>query len=175
MRAGGSAREAEFAEFVAARRPSMVRTATLLAAGDGHRAEDLVQTALTKLFIAWRRVEPGAREAYAQRVLVNCFLDLTRKPWWKRESSHDTLPEPHRGATEPADVGCGDTVRRALELLPPGQRAVVLLRHWLDLDVAECAGLLGVNPGTVKSQTARGLSKLRELLSEDVETEKGKR
>jgi len=162
-------RDREFAEFVGARRAQLVRTARLLTAGDEHTAEDLVQTALTKLYLAWPRVEAGGAEAYARRVLVNTFIDLTRKPWWRREAVAEELPDAALRGSLAGAVAESDAVRAALAALPDGQRTAVVLRHWLDLDVAECARLMKVDPGTVKSQTARGLAKLRTLLADDVE------
>lgn len=161
-------RDAEFAEFVGARRPALVRTARLLTAGDVHLAEDLVQTALTKLYVAWPRVRSANAEPYARTVLVNAFTDLTRRPWWRRETSSESVPDRMDGAA-PIPDGSGDAVRAALAALPAGQRTAVVLRHWLDLDVAECARLMRVDPGTVKSQTARGLAKLRTLLDDELE------
>jgi RNA polymerase sigma-70 factor (sigma-E family) len=160
-------RDAAFRAFVAARRPALVRTATLLAAGDAHAAEDLVQTALTRLYVAWPRVDrEHGPEAYARRILVNALIDEQRRPWSRRESSRAELPD--TAAEPPASAEDRDAVRRALAGLAPRMRAAVVLRHWLGYDVAECAQLLGCSEGTVKSQTARGLDRLRTLLSDDL-------
>jgi RNA polymerase sigma-70 factor (sigma-E family) len=161
-------RDEEFRAFVTARRATLLRTATLLAAGDTHLAEDLVQTALTKLYVAWPRVERDrGPEHYARRILVNALVDEQRRPWRRRETSRaelpDTAPAPAGGTAEDLDA-----VRRALGLLAPRMRAAVVLRHWLGYDVAECAHLLSCSEGTVKSQTARGLDRLRDLLSDDL-------
>jgi RNA polymerase sigma-70 factor (sigma-E family) len=161
-------RDEHFQAFVAARRPALVRTATLLAAGDSHLAEDLVQTALTRLYVAWPRVDRDqGPERYARRILVNALVDERRRPWRRRETSRSELPD-----TELAPTGASaedrDAVRRALGELAPRMRAAVVLRHWLGYDVAECAELLSCSAGTVKSQTARGLDRLRELLSDDL-------
>ncbi len=56
----------------------------------------------------------------------------------------------------------------ALQQLPPMQRKTVLLRHWLDLSVAETAKELQISEGTVKSHTSRGLASLRTVLTADV-------
>jgi RNA polymerase sigma-70 factor (sigma-E family) len=160
-------RDAAFRAFVAARRPALLRTATLLAAGDAHAAEDLVQTALTRLYVAWPRVDRAhGPEAYARRILVNALIDERRRPWSRRESSRAELPDVPADA--PASAEDRDAVRRALAALAPRMRAAVVLRHWLGYDVAECAHLLGCTEGTVKSQTARGLDRLRALLSDDL-------
>ena len=160
-------READFRAFVSARRPALLRTATLLAAGDAHLAEDLVQTALTRLYVAWHRVDrERGPEHYARRILVNALVDEQRRPWRRRETSRAELPDVP--ATEPTGDEHHDAVRRALVELGPRMRAAVVLRHWLGYDVAECAQLLDCSEGTVKSQTARGLDRLRTLLSEDL-------
>ncbi len=161
-------RDEEFLAFVTARRATLLRTATLLAAGDTHLAEDLVQTALTKLYVAWPRVERDrGPEHYARRILVNALVDEQRRPWRRRETSRAELPDtaaaPAGGTAEDRDA-----VRQALGLLAPRMRAAVVLRHWLGYDVAECAHLLSCSEGTVKSQTARGLDRLRDLLSDDL-------
>jgi RNA polymerase sigma-70 factor (sigma-E family) len=152
---------------VHARRPQLLRLATLLAAGDAHLAEDLVQTALTRLYVAWWRVEKDqGAEAYCRRILVNAVVDERRRPWRRSETSRADVPEvpvAEGGSTEDRDA-----VRAALAELAPRMRAAVVLRHWLGYDVAECAQLLGCSEGTVKSQTARGLDRLRLLLSDDL-------
>ena len=163
--AGG--RDAEFGAFVHARRPQLLRLATLLAAGDAHLAEDLVQTALTRLYVAWWRVEKDqGAEAYCRRILVNAVVDERRRPWRRSETSRADVPEVP--VAEGGSAEDRDAVRAALAELGPGMRAAVVLRHWLGYDVAECAQLLGCSEGTVKSQTARGLDRLRLLLSDDL-------
>ena len=162
----GAGRDAEFGAFVQARRPALVRLATLLAAGDAHLAEDLVQTALTRLYVAWWRVERDqGPEAYARRILVNAVVDERRRPWRRAESTRSELPELPATAV---DHESRDAVRAALAELGPRMRAAVVLRHWLGYDVAECADLLRCSEGTVKSQTARGLDRLRQLLADDL-------
>jgi RNA polymerase sigma-70 factor (sigma-E family) len=160
-------RDPQVAAFVHARRPALLRLATLLAAGDPHLAEDLVQTALTRLYVAWWRVDRDqGPEAYCRRILVNAVVDERRRPWRRSETSRAELPEvadPGTGSAEDRDA-----VRAALASLGPRMRAAVVLRHWLGYDVAECAALLGCSEGTVKSQTARGLDRLRALLSHDL-------
>jgi RNA polymerase sigma-70 factor (sigma-E family) len=165
-------REVDFRSFVTARRAALVRTATVLAAGDPHQAEDLVQTALTRLYVAWHRVDRDrGPEHYARRILVNALVDEQRRPWRRRETSRAELPDTvvaHDGTAED-----GDAVRRALAELAPRMRAAVVLRHWLGYDVAECAQLLDCSEGTVKSQTARGLDRLRALLSDELTVSTG--
>jgi RNA polymerase sigma-70 factor (sigma-E family) len=135
----------------------MVTTARLLTAGDAELAEDLVQTALVKVYVSWHRVL-GEPAAYARRVLVNCFVDHRRKPAVRREQATDEVPD----TVAPAGPAALDpALVAALAELPARMRAAVVLRHVHDLSVEETAALLGCSTGTVKSQTARGLDKLR--------------
>jgi RNA polymerase sigma-70 factor (sigma-E family) len=155
-----SSRDAAFAEFVAARQTHLRRAAYALT-GDWHRAEDLLQTALVKLYVAWPRLrEPAAAEAYTRRILVRSNIDEARRPW-RRES-----PGLH-GQDEP--VNAPEYTERsalvdALQTLPSMQRKVVVLRHMLDLSVSETASELGISEGTVKSHTSRGLTALEKAL-----------
>ena len=90
----GGGRDGEFAAFVQARRAALLRLATLLAAGDGHLAEDLVQTALTRLYVSWWRVDKEhGPEAYCRRILVNTLVDERRRPWRRSETSRAELPD----------------------------------------------------------------------------------
>ncbi|KAA2260135.1 SigE family RNA polymerase sigma factor [Solihabitans fulvus] len=155
-------RDAEFVEYVDARALVMRRTAYLLC-GDWHRAEDLVQTALTKIYVAWPRLrKDGSVDAYSRKVLVRTAIDESRRAFRRRETVVDTLPEV---PAAPGNVDDTVDVRRALVQLPAGQRATVVLRYWEDLTVAETARLLGCTEGTVKSQASKGLATLRRLLA----------
>jgi RNA polymerase sigma-70 factor (sigma-E family) len=159
-------REEEFRAYVTERRPALLRTATLLAAGDRHLAEDLVQQTLVAMYVAWPRIRRSAGpDGYAYRTLVHALTDQTRRGFWRRERSTDVLPEPEPAAGLAMEDR--DAVRRALAALPAGMRAAVVLRHWLELDVKETAAALGCTQGNVKSQTARGLERMRELLAAD--------
>jgi RNA polymerase sigma-70 factor (sigma-E family) len=156
--------DAAFIEFVDARRGGLVRTAYLLC-GDWHRAEDLVQQALVKLYTAWPRVVgQGGEDAFVRRILLNTHLDDWR---WRRRRPETPVGE-HWNAdpAPPSGSDDRDALRRALALLPEGQRKVVVLRFWLDLSVEQVAADLGVTTGTVKSQSARGLDRLRSLLGD---------
>ncbi|HEV2783461.1 MAG TPA: SigE family RNA polymerase sigma factor [Actinophytocola sp.] len=158
-------RDAEFGEFLDSRAVVMRRTAYLLCGGDWHRAEDLVQTTLTKIYVAWPRLRRGGNvDAYSRKVMVRSAIDESRRAWRRRESVVDELPEV---AGPPAGVDDAIDVRRALARLPAGQRAVVVLRYWEDLSVTETAQALGKSEGTIKSQAAKGLATLRRLLAED--------
>jgi RNA polymerase sigma-70 factor (sigma-E family) len=149
--------EADFDAFVVARSPALLRTAYLLV-GDESLAEDLLQTALTKSWFAWKRIT-GEPESYVRRVLVT-----TSASWWRRRWTRETptaeLPE--RRSTDGADrLMDRQDLWDALGRLPRRQRAVVVLRYLEDRTEAETAQLLGCTVGTVKSQCAKALAKLR--------------
>ena len=148
-----------FAEYVGARRPLMYRTAWVLC-GDPHQAEDLVQHVLTKLYVAWPRVSRmDSVDGYVRRMLVNANVDRLR-----RRREHTGL----EGWDRPAESDDTDAVldlRDALSRLAPGQRRALVLRHLWGLSVDETAVALGVAPGTVKSQTADAMTRLRTLLA----------
>jgi RNA polymerase sigma-70 factor (sigma-E family) len=159
-------REAGFGEYVAERRAHLYRTAYLLC-GDPHRAEDIVQQALTKLYAAWPRASRlDSVDAYARRVVVNAHIDETRRPW-RRERPVDATTQ--AGLDRPVEPGLApedsDALWTALRGLAPGQRRAVVLRHYWGLSVDETAADLGISPGTVKSQTSDALARLREALS----------
>jgi RNA polymerase sigma-70 factor (sigma-E family) len=153
--------EDEFTEFVAARRLHMRRFAYLLCR-DWHQAEDLVQTAFAKLYVAWSRIRRAeSEESYVRRTIVRAYLDERRRPW-RRETVLDRLPD----RTEPEGLSYeeSDELRRAVRDLPARQRAALVLRHWWGLSVEEAAADLGVTAGTVKSNTARAVERLRNVL-----------
>jgi RNA polymerase sigma-70 factor (sigma-E family) len=158
----GATRDEEYSEYVEQRRTQLRRIAYLLC-GDVHKAEDLVQTALMKLYVAWPRVQrAGNVDAYVRRILVNSGIDESRRPWRREQAGLDGL--------EPSmDEGFADEDRRALlealASLPPGQRRVVVLRYFLGMSVEETAGDLHCSTGTVKSQSSRALARLNELLT----------
>lgn len=159
-------RDAEFIDFTARHRTDLVRMATLLTAGDLASAEDLVQTTLTRLYLAWPRVRAADnRLAYARTSLTHVFVDETRRAHRRRESVTADPETGERPVRAEWDSGDRDLVRSALLDLPPRQRAVVVLRHWLDLDVAQTARMLGCSTGTVKSQNSRALDHLRVALT----------
>lgn len=164
--AGGrtGARDEEFLAFAHGARSPLLRTAVMLTAGDHHLAEDLVQIALTKVYVAWPTVrDDDRRTAFARRVLVHAFVDQTRTAWWRRERGSGELPE--IAVDPPSGVLERPGLEAALAQLPPRMRAVVVLRYWLDLDVAETAAHLGCSPGTVRGQSSRALAGLRRVLA----------
>jgi RNA polymerase sigma-70 factor (sigma-E family) len=158
-------RDEDFSAFVQTKRTGLVRSACLLTAGDTHLAEDLVQTALARLYVAWPKVRrSGTEAAYVWRIIVNAHIDEVRRPGRRREHHVPEPPETAEPVTFP-DGLVGGEVRAALAALPPRMRAAVVLRHWLDLSVEETADLLNCSAGTVKSQTAKATSRLRDLLT----------
>lgn len=144
----------DFDEFVSARSTALLRTAYLLT-HDHALAEDLLQTALTKAWSAWRRIDDNP-EAYVRRILVNTYASWWRRKW-NGEYATEELPE--EASAHPQE-GSHD-LWTALGRLPRRQRAVVVLRYFEDLTEAETARLLGCSIGTVKSQAAKALAKLR--------------
>lgn len=158
-------RDSEFTEFVTEHRDALLRVARLLAAGDEAAAEDVLQTTLTRLYVKWRHVRRADnRLGYARASLTHTFIDETRRA----HRRHETTVDQTLGERESAVIHDGElrtVVAQALADLAPRQRAVVVLRHWLDLDVTETARVLGCSPGTVKSQNARALAHLREALA----------
>jgi len=156
------ARDQPFVEYVAARRAKLYRTAYLIC-GDAHRADDLVQTALSKAYVAWPRLEQaGNVDAYVRQILVNAHVDETRRSWRRERPG---LPEID-GATPATEHEGHEDLWAALRALAPGQRRVVVLRHYWGLSTEETAAELGISPGTVKSQTSDALARLRRALSE---------
>ncbi len=153
------AERAGFSEYVVARRPLMYRTAWVLC-GDHHQAEDLVQHVLTKLYVAWPRVaRMDSVDGYVRTMLVNANLDRVRR---RREfAGLEGFDQPTREVDHDSELD----LRAALTELAPGQRRAVALRHLWGLSVEETAAELGIAPGTVKSQTADAVRRLRELLA----------
>jgi RNA polymerase sigma-70 factor (sigma-E family) len=159
-------RDTEFVEFVTAQRTALLRMARLLTAGEEASAEDLVQTTLTRLYVHWPRVRrAGNPVGYARTSLTHAFVDEQRRAYKRRETPTDTIQEP---TVHEQDHDLPQTVLAALRTLAPRQRAVVVLRHFLDLDVAQTARILGCTTGTVKSQNAKALDRLRSVLEPEI-------
>ncbi|WP_343230818.1 SigE family RNA polymerase sigma factor [Yinghuangia seranimata] len=151
---------ADFHEFAKARWPRLVQTAFLLT-GDHGDAEDLVQTALAKAYVAWHKVRASdSPDAYVRRILANCNSDRFRR---RRVTQLLSALVPDRADTAPQHGRFEerDALLAALARLPMRQRAVVVLRYWEDMSQEEVAQTLGCTVGTVKSQAAKGLAKLR--------------
>jgi RNA polymerase sigma-70 factor (sigma-E family) len=156
-------REAAYVEYVASRQGRLRRIAYALC-GDWHQAEDLLQTALTKLYVAWPRVHRDGREdAYVRQILVRTNIDAHRRARRQELPGLDGLDDAVPDST--TMVADRSELFEALQRLPQMQRKAVLLRHWLDLSVDQTARELGIGQGTVKSHTARGLAALQAALT----------
>lgn len=148
----------DFTDYVEARWPKLVRSAVLLGCTPAE-AEDLVQSALERCLVKWRRVASAHDpDAYVHRVLINAFIS-SRRRHWTREQPADVLPEASR-PDETGRVDDTDVVLRALNELTSDQRAAVVLRYYVHLSEQQMASVLGVAEGTVKSRLSRALKKL---------------
>jgi RNA polymerase sigma-70 factor (sigma-E family) len=153
--------ETAFDEFLAARSTALLRTAILVCGASAADAEDLVQSALEKVYRHWPRIRHDNPGAYARRVVVNTAISAARRKRILREITFARLPDtPARGH----DLDLREVLMAELRRLPARMRAVVVLRYWEDLSEAETAALLGCSTGTVKSQAARGLARIRERM-----------
>jgi RNA polymerase sigma-70 factor (sigma-E family) len=149
----------DFASFYAAARPTLLRT-TYAVTGDRQLAEDAVQVAFAQAYAAWWRVtRADDPTAYVRRIAINAALGHGRRAFFRRETSTDRLPD------RPTDPGIDalerDEVWRAVQALPPRQRAVVVLRYYEQLDDDAIADLVGCSPATVRSHASRALKTLR--------------
>ncbi len=147
-----------FEDFVSARGQALQRFGFLLT-GDWALAEDLVQTAFSRAYPRWSRIESDVPEAYVKKVMVNTWSSWWRRRW-RGELPAATLPDVAAGDPYPA-VDRRHAVKSALAGLPHRQRLVLVLRYHEDLSEQQVAELLGISVGTVKSQAAKGLAKLR--------------
>ena len=156
-------RDAGYCEYVEVRLPALRRLALLLCQ-DRHRADDLVQQAVIRLYVHWARASAAANtDAYVNAILVREFLHEQRSVWTRRVSVTDQVPE---APILTADRDGLMDLQAAGAALPPGQRATLVLRYYCDLDVDRTAAALGCTTGTVKSQTAKALAALRIHLGE---------
>lgn len=146
--------EQGFTDWASGCQRHLVRSAYLLT-GDVHRAEDLVQEALTKVALRWPRLHDGNALAYARRIIVHDNIS-----WWRRR--RDILVETREEASPVTEPEVALVVQRSLQRLTRSQRAVVVLRHFDDLTERETAEILGVSIGTIKSQNAAALARLRD-------------
>ena len=156
----------DFLGWLASSRDGLRKTAYLLC-GDWYLADDLVQDTLTRLFGVWGRIAgSGSPRPYARKILVNLYLDHQRRPS-RREFPQAQVPEAP-GAEQAHSVdGDRDRLMTALRQVPPGQRAVLVLRYWEDLSIEQTAQILGTSAGNVRSQASRGLEHLRTALESD--------
>lgn len=153
----------EFDAFVLGAWPRLFRTAYALT-GNRADAEDMLQNAFAKAYSNWRRVRRAeSTEAYVHRIVVNETITMWRRRW--RHVEHSTGTPPDTTAPNHADsVGERDSMWAAVQTLPARQRAVVVLRYYEDLSERDIAAVLGITPGTVKSQASRALKTLRSQL-----------
>lgn len=158
----------QFSEYYAARRDMVRRTAYLLC-GDWHWADDLTQVAFMRLAVSWRKVKDhGALDAFVRTCLLRAYLSEARRAWRRRESSRADVPDT-RAAPDAVEQSAARTAfTAALGQLPPRQRAVLVCRYYQDLDVAATAEAMRCSEGTVKSHAARALTRLRQLLGDDL-------
>ncbi|WP_433219869.1 SigE family RNA polymerase sigma factor [Dactylosporangium sp. CS-047395] len=159
--------QAAYVDYVSARLPALHRAAYLLCAGDAHRADDLVQITITRLYQHWKRAARSDNlDAYVHRMLVHTLIDEKRLAWARvhlTERPAD-LPAPAGGEVH-GQVEDRSRLVQVLRTLPPRQRAVLVMRFLLDRPVEEVAETLRCSVGTVKSQSSRGLETLRGMLS----------
>jgi RNA polymerase sigma-70 factor (sigma-E family) len=152
-----------FVEFVAERGTALLRTACLLCASRAD-AEDILQTALEKTYRHWARLSTESDpEPYVRRILVNLTISRARR--W-RILQEVNMPNPPE-VPETHTVELRGVLIEELRRLGPRQRAVLVLRYWEDQTETETARILGCSVGTVKSQAARGLARLRERLDRE--------
>ena len=157
-------RDDDFVAFVDARSAALLRTARLLSAGDQHAAEDLVQTALEKAYVAWPRIQrKGAQESYVRSIMTRSAIDRTRQRTRRGEVVTAEVPDVPVHQVGPEDR---DHVFALLGALPPRQRAVMVLRYYDDLSEAQIAQALGCSAGAVKSHASRALSVMRSMTTE---------
>jgi RNA polymerase sigma-70 factor (sigma-E family) len=157
-------RDADYSEYIGARLPALRRLALLLCQ-DRHRADDLVQQAVIRVYVRWGRASAADNiDAYVNAILVREFLHERRSGWTRRVRVTDQLPDApiltsdHDGLMD---------LQAAVAALPPGQRAVLVLRYYCDLNIDQTAAALGCSTGTVKSQTAKAVATLRSELDDD--------
>ncbi|MFG3589928.1 SigE family RNA polymerase sigma factor [Streptomyces sp. NPDC047990] len=157
-----------FDDFVAARWSALMHLARLLSGGDRHRAEDLLQEALVKLWFVWPRIADEAPEAYVRKVLARAAARSARRRWWG-ERPVERLPDLPQAVDESAAVVERSRLETALAQLPPRQRAAVVLRYYQDLPEKQVAEALGCPLGTARSHASRGVARLRQILAVVVE------
>jgi RNA polymerase sigma-70 factor (sigma-E family) len=158
-----------FTEFVRHRSDPLLRTAYLLCGGGRQAAEDLLQDVLVRMYPRWRRIQ-GSPEAYARAALTNAAINRARR-LARRVAEAPLIADVATVDAGPDESVSGrDVLLRALAVLPPRQRAIIVLRFFDDLSEVDTAAAVGCRVGTVKSQTSRGLARLRELLAEPAPT-----
>ena len=150
----------EFAEFVRARLPALLRHAVVLT-GDPALAEDVVQEVLARAHGRWDRiVRMELPEAYVRKMIVNEYLSWRRR--FARVQPVESVPVPASDAPDHASRHADrDALRAELARLPRQQRVVLVLRFYEDMSDAQIADVLGCTPGTVRGHASRALARLR--------------
>jgi RNA polymerase sigma-70 factor (sigma-E family) len=160
----------DFDEYLVLRQTALLRTAWLLT-GDWQLAEDLVQTALVKVWPRWSRIcSGGDPDAYVRRTLVTTFVSARRRKW-RQEYPVGEPPDSAAVDDQLAAVDLRDALERVLPRLTARQRAVLVLRYYEDLTEDQTAAALGCSIGTVKSQSFKALARLREVLGDRARVE----
>jgi RNA polymerase sigma-70 factor (sigma-E family) len=155
----------EFADYVARQRHALLRAARAIAAADASSAEDLLQCALARVRPHWSAIrEPSTADAYTRRAMRNQHARWYRQKWRSQERSFADVPD--LKPSWDSHPGTDTALWLLLAALPPAQRSAVALRYYEGLSVNEVSQALGCSPGTVKSNTSRGLSSLRRSISE---------
>jgi RNA polymerase sigma-70 factor (sigma-E family) len=150
--------DAAFRAFVKENGAALLHAARLLT-GDHHRGEDLVQTALTRVYLKWDKID--APLAYARKALVTAHIDSSRRRWWGERPTEELPDSPAGQPDEDAAADDRDELRRLLAALTPRERAVIVLRYYCDQSEQQAAATLGMPVGTVKSTCSRALARLR--------------
>ncbi|MGW0435761.1 SigE family RNA polymerase sigma factor [Micromonospora sp. NPDC003197] len=150
-----------FDDFVRTCSHRLYRVGCLLSGGNLAQAEDLVAEALARVYLAWPRVRSGDAFGYARRTIVNLHTDWWRGLRRRREMLTGMVPDIPDGTDHSGQIARRDSVVRSLRQLTRRERAVVVLRYFLDLTEQDTAAELGISLGTVKSTNARALAKLR--------------
>lgn len=154
-------RDAAYVEYVAARQVHLRRVAYAVC-GDWHRADDVLQSALTKLYLAWPKLRNlETPDSYVRRIIIRADIDDRRRPWRRERPGIDGL---ERATPAALDYEDRSELFTALRALPPMQRKTVILRYWLGLSVRETADELDIGEGTVKSHSSRALASLHQVL-----------
>ena len=168
----GRAYDADFASYLEARQPSLLRTAYLLT-GSQHGAEDLVQETMAKLYLSWDKVRRAdSLDAYVRRAMINEHNSLWRRAWKRNEVTTDLVPD-RTPIVDSHDEGTGAALWSFIQTLPRKQRAVVVLRYYEEMTEAETADALGISVGTVKSQASRALAALRARAPQSLNQQSG--
>lgn len=150
-------RDRDFEAYVAAERLMLLRIATLLTAGDTHAAEDIVQSALTRIYLAWPHFARADNpRAYTRRALANALADESRHPLQRREERRDELPgRPSAVHTESGDSTI-DLLDDALTQLPPKMRAAIVFRNFHELSVSKPPQRFAAAKGPRKARQPEG-------------------